>query len=90
MFTSAMGCWTTSEASRIDRQAGSVPELKLGERAFEIVLAQRLKAGELKTQWFVRHGSTPITEIPGEWPQEYRDVVAKRIETIKRRNGISG
>ena len=41
-----------------------MPELKLGERAFEIVLARQMKAGEIETQWFARHGSTPITEIP--------------------------
>ena len=42
----------------------------------------------METQWFARHGSTPITEIPADWPQEYRDVVAKRIETIERRRDI--
>ena len=52
------------------------------------MLARRVKAGEVETQWFARHGSTPITEIPAEWPQEYRDVVAKRIETIERRRDI--
>ena len=66
----------------------SVPDLKLGERAFEIVMARRMKVGELETEWFTRLGSTPVTEIPVDWPQEYRDVVAKRIEAIERRRDI--
>ena len=65
-----------------------VPELKLGERAFEIVLARRMAAGEIETQWFERHRSTPITEIPAHWPEPYKAVVAKRIETIENRRDI--
>lgn len=79
------GLLDDTESSELIAEPGSVPGLELGQRAFEILLAQRLEAGEVKTEWFVRHRSTPITEIPGEWPQEYRDVVAKRIDTIKRR-----
>ena len=33
--------------------------LELGERAFEIVLARRIAAGEVQTTWFERHGSKP-------------------------------
>jgi len=36
-----------------------------------------------RTTWFERHGSTPITEIPAEWPEWYRRVVARRIELIE-------
>ena len=82
------GLLDDAEAAELIAKPESVPELKLGERAFEIVLARRVKAGEMETQWFARHGSTPITEIPAEWPQDYRDVVAKRIETIERRRDI--
>ncbi|WP_322761198.1 BREX-2 system adenine-specific DNA-methyltransferase PglX [Frankia sp. Cr2] len=60
----------------------AVPELTLGERAFEIVLARRMAAGEASTAWFTRHGSTPITELPGHWPAEYRAVVERRIAVI--------
>ena len=42
-------------------------------------------AGEVETQWFARHRSTPITEIPAHWPEEYKAVVARRIEIIERR-----
>jgi len=61
----------------------SVPELALGERAFEIVLARKMAAGELSTDWFARHGSRAITEIPAHWPEAYRQVVQHRINAIE-------
>ena len=66
-----------------------VPDLRLGERAFEIVLARQMAAGEVKTQWFVRHRSTPITEIPAHWPQAYREVVQRRIDVIEHRRDLA-
>ncbi len=66
-----------------------VPELRLGERAFEIVLARKMAAGEVETEWFVRHRSTPITEVPGHWPAEYRAVVEKRIGVIESNRSIA-
>jgi hypothetical protein len=59
-----------------------LPELALGERAFEIVLARAVEAGEEETAWFTRHGSTPITEIPGHWPTAYQEIVRRRTELI--------
>jgi hypothetical protein len=64
-------------------------EVALGERAFEIVLARRVAAGNEKTTWFERHGSIPITDIPEHWPEGYRRVVARRIELIERDKTIS-
>jgi hypothetical protein len=58
------------------------PEIALGQRAFEIVMARQMAAGELETTWFQRHNSTPITEIPAHWPQDYRALVEKRIQII--------
>jgi hypothetical protein len=46
------------------------PEIALGERAFEILMARRMAAGALETAWFTRHGSAPITEIPAHWPED--------------------
>ncbi|MGB2567457.1 BREX-2 system adenine-specific DNA-methyltransferase PglX [Micromonospora citrea] len=66
-----------------DLTCAEPPELKLGERAFEIVLARKMAAGEVETQWFARHGSTPITELPSHWPDEYRALVQRRIEVIE-------
>ena len=63
--------------------AAEPPEVALGERAFEIVLARKVAAGEEDTAWFTRHGSTPITEIPGHWPADYRALVQRRIDAIE-------
>jgi len=60
----------------------NVPRIKLGERAFEIVMARKMAAGKLETTWFKRHGSTPITEIPSHWPEEYQLLIQKRIDLI--------
>ncbi|MEU9833098.1 BREX-2 system adenine-specific DNA-methyltransferase PglX [Streptosporangium sp. NPDC048047] len=68
--------------------ADAVPELKLGERAFEIVLARRMARGETETQWFKRHGSTPIVELPDHWSPEYRAVVERRIALIETDRNI--
>jgi hypothetical protein len=62
--------------------------IKLGQRAFEIVLARRIAAGEEESSWFTRHGSTPITEIPYEWPEEYKQVVQNRIDLIENNKSI--
>ncbi|WMT76288.1 BREX-2 system adenine-specific DNA-methyltransferase PglX [Bradyrhizobium sp. Ash2021] len=59
------------------------PPLRLGERAFEIVMARRMAAGELETVWFERHRSMPITELPAHWPADYRAVVQRRIGLIE-------
>lgn len=62
--------------------AGTPPEVKRGERAFEIALAREIAAGLTETTWFERHRSTPITEIPAHWPGDYRALVERRIALI--------
>ncbi|HEV2345494.1 MAG TPA: BREX-2 system adenine-specific DNA-methyltransferase PglX [Actinocrinis sp.] len=66
-----------------------VPGLKLGERAFEIVLARKMAGDEVSTQWFARHGSTPITELPAHWSAEYRAIVEARIALIESRKDLA-
>ena len=66
-----------------------VPEISLGQRAFEIVMARQMAKGELETAWFERHGSTPITEIPTHWPAAYRRVVEHRIKLIETNKEIT-
>ncbi|MCT2580894.1 BREX-2 system adenine-specific DNA-methyltransferase PglX [Mesorhizobium sp. P16.1] len=61
----------------------TAPPLRLGERAFEIVMARRMAAGDLDTAWFERHRSTPLTELPTHWPDDYRSVVERRITLIE-------
>ncbi|MEU0989949.1 BREX-2 system adenine-specific DNA-methyltransferase PglX [Streptomyces sp. NPDC005953] len=71
-----------------DPKPAGLPDLALGERAFEIVLARRIAAGEASGEWFKRHGSTPITEIPTHWPAPYREIVQKRIDAIESSRAI--
>ncbi|MET8115387.1 BREX-2 system adenine-specific DNA-methyltransferase PglX [Streptomyces prasinus] len=66
----------------------NIPEIALGQRAFEIVLARRVVAGEASDEWFKRHHSTPITEIPAHWPAPYREVVQQRIDAIESNRAI--
>ena len=82
------GLITDEQAAELVATPGSVPNLDLGQRAFEIVMARRMERGELETQWFARHRSVPITEIPKEWPEEYRRVVERRIEVIESNRNI--
>ena len=73
-----------------DLTTGDEPEppLQLGERAFEIVLARRMAAGEEESSWFARHGSTPITELPAHWSESYKRLVRRRIELIESDRNI--
>lgn len=66
-----------------------VPQVKLGERSFEIVLARKVGADETVPEWFTRHGSTPITEIPRHWPEWYQKIVQARIDIIEKRKDIA-
>jgi hypothetical protein len=70
-------------------EVGDPPEVRLGERAFEIVLARRVAAGRETTTWFERHGSTLVTDIPSHWPEDYRQVVQRRIDLIERDRTIA-
>ncbi|MFI7664168.1 BREX-2 system adenine-specific DNA-methyltransferase PglX [Nocardia sp. NPDC049526] len=75
--------------NRLLAPAGTVPEIKTGERAFEIVLARRIARGESDTLWFEINGAVLTTSIPSDWPEEYRKTVERRIEFIERRRGIN-
>lgn len=69
--------------------AGEVPEVRLGERSFEIALARRVAAGEAISEWFTRHGSTPVTEIPARWPPDYRALVQRRLDAIEQDRSLN-
>ncbi|MFJ9419134.1 BREX-2 system adenine-specific DNA-methyltransferase PglX [Streptomyces sp. NPDC101227] len=86
------GLLTDAEKARLTDPSPApttIPQVKLGERAFEIVLARKQAAGEIETAWFDRHGSTPVTEIPSRWPDWYQDIVQARIDTITSRRDIA-
>lgn len=64
------------------------PPLRLGDRAFEIAMARQIAAGALETTWFERHASTPIVDLPVDWPDDYRQVVEQRIALIETDTNI--
>lgn len=68
--------------------SGALPEIKLGERPFEIQMARRMVAGEIETTWFERHGSTSITETSTLWPADYRALVERRLQVLKNNQWI--
>ena len=63
---------------------GQLPGIELGQRAFEILLARELEQCETDTIWFQHHNSQPITEIPADWPGDYRALVQQRLDEIER------
>ncbi len=81
------GLLPTGTAPESLRHAEPLP-VRLGERAFEIVLARRMATGSEQTTWFERHGSTPITELPAHWSADYRAVVERRIALIEADRNI--
>ncbi|MET9863967.1 BREX-2 system adenine-specific DNA-methyltransferase PglX [Streptomyces smyrnaeus] len=84
------GLLSADDHSRVTMPPGSaLPPLRPGERAFEIVLARKIVAGEAADSWFTRNGTTPITEIPPHWPAAYRKVVRARIHVIESRSAIA-
>ena len=87
------GLLDDADGARMIADPACVPEVKLGERAFEIVLARQRAAGKVKTQWFERHRSTPSTEVPVHWPEAYKAVVAsgsRRSRSGGILRGLSG
>ncbi|MFO0244482.1 MAG: BREX-2 system adenine-specific DNA-methyltransferase PglX [Betaproteobacteria bacterium] len=71
------------------RYPSTPPEVKLGERAFEIFLARQCESGTATTTWFERHGAQPITEVPTHWPEDYRALVERRIAVIERSRDLA-
>ncbi|GAA0739611.1 BREX-2 system adenine-specific DNA-methyltransferase PglX [Dactylosporangium roseum] len=67
----------------------AVPELRLGQRAFEIIMARGIAEGEPIPEWFVRHRSQPTATLPEEWPSAYRETVLKRIAVIESRADLA-
>jgi hypothetical protein len=71
-------CYRDASGNQLDP-----PSIALGQRAFEVVMARKMAAGELETAWFDRHRSTPSTELPGHWPDDYRCLVERRMALIE-------
>ncbi|GAA4629262.1 BREX-2 system adenine-specific DNA-methyltransferase PglX [Actinoallomurus vinaceus] len=69
--------------------ADMIPEIRVGERAFEIVLARRIARRLTNSTWFERHHAIPSVEVPAHWPGAYKQVVEKRIELIEKQQTIA-
>ena len=59
-----------------------IPPLELGQRSFEIRMARQIAQGTLDTNWFQRHHSHPVTGIPSNWPEAYRQICLRRLEVV--------
>ncbi|MCZ2526992.1 BREX-2 system adenine-specific DNA-methyltransferase PglX [Streptomyces sp. HB2AG] len=81
---------TTLQGDPAELSDDDVPQLRLGQRAFEIALKRKVDAGEAETAWFERHGSTDtaVAEIPADWPEAYRKVVQARLDLIESHKDI--
>jgi hypothetical protein len=69
-------------------QGVEVDRIDLGHRAFEVALARRLDAGTVRSSWFSRRGSKPITVLPAEWPDDYRTLVDRRLALMESDRSI--
>ncbi|MGW0639266.1 BREX-2 system adenine-specific DNA-methyltransferase PglX [Nocardia salmonicida] len=76
-------------SERLTLPLGEVPELSFGQRAFEIVLARRVANGEASGEWFTRHSASPVTELPSDWSDSYKQIVQQRIDTIESNRAIN-
>lgn len=70
--------------------AGEPPDIGPSQRAFAIVLARAVAAGELESSWFSHwnHQFPMVTEIPAHWPTDYRALVQRRIDAIESVDAI--
>ncbi|WP_300336614.1 BREX-2 system adenine-specific DNA-methyltransferase PglX [Accumulibacter sp.] len=71
-----------------DFEHSAPPEVALGERPFEIVMARRILEGALQTKWFEWLGIKPKTDIPPHWPADYQALVQRRISLIETDRSI--
>ncbi|MFC7937614.1 BREX-2 system adenine-specific DNA-methyltransferase PglX [Streptomyces sp. NPDC057387] len=87
----AYGLLTAKEAAATTLPGGpaeltddDVPQLYLGQRAFEMVLKRQISQGEVESSWFERHRSqdTAVSDVPVEWPESYSRVVRARLDLI--------
>lgn len=67
---------------------GKLPLVQLGQRAFEIILARQIETEQITTVWFERLNAKPITEILTDWPEDYQQLVQKRIDLIEANKNI--
>jgi hypothetical protein len=59
-----------------------LPPLRVGERAFELVLARRGDPTGAFEKWLTWHGAVPVKEVPDHWANGYRLLLKRRQELI--------
>ncbi|WP_272026546.1 BREX-2 system adenine-specific DNA-methyltransferase PglX [Kocuria rosea] len=64
-------------------QGVAVNAIKFGSRAFELVFARKASENEDGVGWFDRHGAMPMFSFPEGWPDDYRNLVERRISIIE-------
>ncbi|RZS57943.1 BREX-2 system adenine-specific DNA-methyltransferase PglX [Sphaerotilus mobilis] len=72
----------------IDMTHANPPMVRPGERAFEIVMARRMAAGKLQTRWFEWLNVETTTEVPEHWPDDYQQLVQRRIQLIETERNV--
>lgn len=82
-------CYDLYDLTQAELTHSNPPEIALGERAFEIVMARRMSCGGFHTSWFEWLKIKPITELPPHWPADYRSVVEARIALIESDRSIA-
>ena len=65
------------------------PPLRFGWRAFEIAMRAKMESGKLQTTWFERHRAAPLPGPHPGWPQDYQDLVLRRMEVIATNPNIA-
>jgi hypothetical protein len=54
-----------------------------GHRPFEVLLARQVEAEEVETQWFARHGRSPVTDFPARYSGGQRERLEHRLALIE-------
>lgn len=67
---------------------GKLPQVQIGQRAFEIILARKIETKQITTVWFERLNTTPTTEILTDWPKDYQQLIQRRIDLIEANKNI--
>jgi hypothetical protein len=62
--------------------SGPIPEVRPGERAFEISLGRRDQLTTVDAAWFTEHGREPASEMPERWAMDYQETVERRLKII--------
>ncbi|MET3708870.1 hypothetical protein ABIB17_003519 [Arthrobacter sp. UYEF6] len=60
----------------------NMPEIRVGERAFELEMARRIPDAAAYSKWFSELGISPVSEVPQGWTADYQELVLRRMQEI--------